>query len=456
MPPRPNQKKPAEEAPKEQPTEALASQLMQVTEEVSKAKQLRNYFQLERDKIAKFWEVSKDDLDNHRAALMNLQADIQEAEEKHAVELKVYQQKVRHLTYQHRVHLQLEREATEQSVRDCVHKHREGVDGQKGARKQIVDQVAEQKTEHYDRVEEKRREDARMLQLQRQEQEKVLRETSDKYERKLKAVAQELELRRKAEIHDVEERTNEHIAALVEKHAAAFGEMKQYHNDVTQDNLELITELKAAVTDMMHNEHNNNNLMSDIAAENRRLNEPLERALKEVESLKGQLSSLKRDQESLHLTRSRLRVVENQYQGLQEKHSKMQEDYAGLEQKKDALLSRFESSLSEVAQVAQHRNRQLQSKLADVQAAVDQKDAQLTAVLQAASLDPAAMDQITAHLEEILETKNRAIKDLHFELAKVAAQHTDVRRAYERKCVAAGLPPLDLDAAGLICTTIHE
>ncbi len=56
------------------------------------------------------------------------------------------------------------------------------------------------------------------------------------------------------------------------------------------------------------------------------------------------------------------------------------------------------------------------------------QDAQLSAVLQAANLQLAALEMVTNQREHLLETKNRAMKDLHFELAKVAQAHEDVVR----------------------------
>ncbi len=50
----------------------------------------------------------------------------------------------------------------------------------------------------------------------------------------------ELELRMKVEIHEIEERKNMHINELMQNHERAFKEMKEYYNDITRENLELI------------------------------------------------------------------------------------------------------------------------------------------------------------------------------------------------------------------------
>jgi hypothetical protein len=60
------------------------------------------------------------------------------------------------------------------------------------------------------------------------------------YEAKLAILEDELDLRMKVEIHEIEERKNEHINELMHNHEQAFTEMKQYQNDITRENLELI------------------------------------------------------------------------------------------------------------------------------------------------------------------------------------------------------------------------
>ena len=57
---------------------------------------------------------------------------------------------------------------------------------------------------------------------------------------KLGRLEDELTLRMKVEIHEIEERKNEHINELMVNHEQAFREMKEYYNDITRENLELI------------------------------------------------------------------------------------------------------------------------------------------------------------------------------------------------------------------------
>ncbi len=70
------------------------------------------------------------------------------------------------------------------------------------------------------------------------------------YEGKLEKLKEELELRLKVEIHEIEERKNQHINDLMKNHEDAFREMKEYYNDITRENLELIKMHKEKLVDI--------------------------------------------------------------------------------------------------------------------------------------------------------------------------------------------------------------
>jgi len=65
-----------------------------------------------------------------------------------------------------------------------------------------------------------------------------------KFEEKYSALERELKLRMKVEIHEIEERKNQHINDLMINHEKAFREMKEYFNDITRENLDIIKQLQ--------------------------------------------------------------------------------------------------------------------------------------------------------------------------------------------------------------------
>merc|ERR1712048_1460685 len=81
--------------------EQLEEYIVRLREELDREREERNYFQLERDKVNTFWEITKRQYEEKKADLRNKDREMEEAEERHQVEIKVYKQKVKHLLYEH-------------------------------------------------------------------------------------------------------------------------------------------------------------------------------------------------------------------------------------------------------------------------------------------------------------------------------------------------------------------
>merc|ERR1719502_1197657 len=88
------------------------------------------------------------------------------------------------------------------------------------------------------------------LQMMRKMFEGNTAELEERCKDKLKQLEADLELRRKVHIHEIEERKNLHINDLMHNHEKAFENMKTYYNDITNDNLKLIRDLKEEVAEM--------------------------------------------------------------------------------------------------------------------------------------------------------------------------------------------------------------
>ena len=436
--------------------ENLAKQLQDVTDALEKAKKLRNYFQTERDRVNKFWEISKKKLECSKYELRNSDREIEEMEEKHQVEMKVYKQKVRHLLYEHKVQLQELQERSEQQLVDCEKSHTSTVVKLKDQKRDLVANHREHQNGHVEDINNERNMARSMLSTQQTHHDKFIYDMQSKYEEKLELLRAELELRRRAETHEIEERKNEHIKELVLKHEAAFHEIKDYYNDITSNNLDLIKSLKEEVANMKKNENYNIKLMYEIAQENKKLKDPLHKAEKEVESLRHQLANYEKDKMSLKNAKSRLSVLESQYAQLEEDHEKKKKQFCTTQEEKDQLVDRFKESLEAMQEHANRRNSTVDEKLQKLKDDVKSKDTHLAGALQAASLEPVALDIVTRKLEDMLETKNRAIVDLHFELSKVQQQHVDVVKSYEKRSCESQIPTLDLRQLGLSRTFILE
>lgn len=62
--------------------------MVRLREELDREREERNYFQLERDKVNTFWEITKRQLEERKAEIRNKDREMEDAEERHQVEIK--------------------------------------------------------------------------------------------------------------------------------------------------------------------------------------------------------------------------------------------------------------------------------------------------------------------------------------------------------------------------------
>ena len=67
----------------------LEAYIERLRTELDREREERNYFQLERDKVNTFWEITKRQLEEKKAELRNKDREMEDAEERHQIEIKV-------------------------------------------------------------------------------------------------------------------------------------------------------------------------------------------------------------------------------------------------------------------------------------------------------------------------------------------------------------------------------
>nr|KAG8541763.1 hypothetical protein GDO81_028287 [Engystomops pustulosus] len=269
-------------------------------------------------------------------------------------------------------------------------------------------------------------------------------EIESKYDKKMRLLRDELELRRKTEIHEVEERKNGQINTLMKNHEKAFSDIKNYYNDITLNNLALINSLKEQMEEMRKKEDRLEKEMADLQLQNRRLTEPLQKARDDVTELHRQLASYEKDKTSLANTKSRLKSTEKELDDLKWEHEVLVQRFQKIQSERDELYNKFTAAIQEVQQKNGFKNLLLERKLQALGDTLEKKEAQLNEVLAASNLDPISLSTVTRKLEDVLDTKNNAIKDLQYELARVCKAHNDLLRTYEAKMKAFGIPVEEL------------
>ena len=182
---------------------------------------------------------------------------MEELEERHQVEIKVYKQKVKHLLYEHQNNVTTLKADAEVALKQQQDEFRRRSGELSKDKRSLKLELKELELAHEDVVRQLKLEQAKVTTMLRQEFEQNGKELQALYEKKMKTQREDLELQRKHEIHEVEERKNTHINQLMKKHDVAFTEIKNYYNDITHNNLDLIKTLKDDVAEMKKKEATN-------------------------------------------------------------------------------------------------------------------------------------------------------------------------------------------------------
>ncbi|XP_075795940.1 dynein regulatory complex subunit 4 [Pelodiscus sinensis] len=426
--------------PEDMGKEQLEEHIVRLREELDREREERNYFQLERDKIHTFWEITRRQLDEKKAELRNKDREMEEAEERHQVEIKVYKQKVKHLLYEHQNNItELKAEGTV-AMKLAQKEHRtQETDLRKDMRTLKVE-LKEQELANEVVVKNLRMKQEEEITRLRSDFERQVKEIEAKYDKKMRVLRDELDLRRKTEIHEIEERKNGQINTLMKNHEKAFSDIKNYYNDITLNNLALINTLKEQMEEMKKREDHLEKEMAEVLLQNKRLTEPLGRARDEVAELQRKLAHYEKDKEALANTKARLKVTQKELKDLQWEHEVLEQRFIKVQAERDELYQKFTKAISEVQQKTGFKNLLLERKLKALSNIVEKKEVQLNEVLSASNLDPSALTMVTRKLEDVLDSKNNTIKDLQYELARVCKAHDDLLHTYEAKLTAFGIP----------------
>ncbi|XP_011148989.1 dynein regulatory complex subunit 4 isoform X2 [Harpegnathos saltator] len=415
-----------------------------ILEEMEREREERNFFQIERDKLRTFWEITRHQLDEARAMVRNKEREKEELEEKHEAELKLYKQKVKHLMYEHQTNLSETKADHLVALKLAQDDHaaqeneliKDKIDLKKAQKEQELSYMNEIRTLKLHNSEEM----SNMMKRFQSEATKM----EQKYEQKLTNQYESLTLKNRMEITEVEERKNTQIADLIKNHEDAFTEMKTYYNDITLNNLSLIKSMQEQMETMKSNEERLKKQVRELTTENKKCSADLKISQETVTELNRQLANYEKDKQCLTNTKRKLSAVTKDLENFKWENEVLELRFEKCQAERDELHSRFVSAIFELQQKTGLKNVLLEKKLEKLSDLLEQREAQISEVLAAAQLDPVAVVTVNKKLEDMLNRKNTAIQELQYELAKVCKAHDDLLATYESKLQEYGIPKTEL------------
>ena len=361
--------------------------------------------------------------------------------ENHSIEVRVYQQKIKHLMFEHQgvdsaMATAKESEASEEAQAHLVREAllRAG----KGDLKERIKSMEESNAEAIRTL---KVQQEKGLARQKEDFRLMLEKLRAKYDGRLETLKADLGLRHKVAVHEVEERNNLHICQLSTAHEDAFAEMRRYYNDITRGNLELITQLKSSIAVANSKAATNQTLVLEIAEENKKLSEPLQQALSERAKLLAELKDAARDKASLAYARTRLGELRTNLASLQSSQTDLEARYAATSAERDDLYNKFEATVRALAEKAEVRSSALEQRIAGAENEHAAAHMAASHLVEAAQLDPIVLAEAGARVEGAVNEKNAALRELQGAVARLRKAHDDAIRTLSVKLVDLGMDP---------------
>ncbi|XP_019110328.2 dynein regulatory complex subunit 4 isoform X1 [Larimichthys crocea] len=393
----------------------LEEHLVLLREELDKEREERSFFQLERDKIQAFWELSKRSLEEMEAELRSRQREREEAEERHRVEITVYKHKLKRVLSEHHNNNTSGLKTNVTTSTSLIqNQHAQSEIGHQKELCGLQVDFREKKLDNEDFIKElKLKHQVELMELANG-YERRLREIEVKYHKKMQSLMEAEGRKRRAEINEFEDRTNSRVVALVEDHDRALRGAEEHHSMIQTKLLEEQKLLKEELAEMKKQHARVYKKLSAAERENKRLNESLQEAQQKLPELRKQLED--NNQAKTAMSRARVKVIEKELSDLTVEHELLLQAFEKVQQERDELLKKQTEVILDVQQKNRLKELLLERKLTALTETLEKKEAQLCAALSASSVDQPAGSSAANKLEEILES-NRVSNNIQCDLA---------------------------------------
>lgn len=403
-----------------------------------------NEYQQQREKLNYFWIVEKKKLEDKRAELRNKDRELQDLEEKHQVEIKIYKQRLKHLLHEHQNEITIKKTEAEMALKMAQDDDREGELDVKEDKRTLNIAVKESALSHEEYMRALKREHDQKTTMLRHEFERKAGEVQKTYDSRMKKTRELLDKRRKEEIKAIEDRKHIMIEQLLADHQKAFADIKNYYNDITHNNLDLIKSLKEEVKELEADERKDQLRLQEKRQENKKLSAPLKRMEEDLIRLRGELNNYEKEKKDMARVKAALLVVESEQTSITWEYETLLQRFNDIKKERDELRANLNESIFDVKQKSAFRGLLLKRKLAALQRVQEEREAQLNEVLARANLEPSILGQARRNVDDVLHRKNAEARQLQAEVSRLQALHEQLQLSIDQKLKEYGLSTAEL------------
>ncbi|KAG8198849.1 hypothetical protein JTE90_015068 [Oedothorax gibbosus] len=255
--------------------EQLESHVYQLQQEVEKEREERNYYQLERDKIQLFWEVTKQQLEEKDSVLQLKNSEIDDVSLSHLAEVKLYKQKMKHIMFECQQHINEKMKEKMSEKLMLEEEHQAKVKCLEKEIDRLQNEISKLNTDYKMAVANQTLQHEEQVSLLHEEYQKKIDDIKIKEATEIGTIRDEMDLKRKEAIQSIESEKDLHIQHLIETHEELFQKMKNYYNDIIKNDILLIKSLKDEKQCFLRKEGNLKDKLKILQMKNDTLSESL-------------------------------------------------------------------------------------------------------------------------------------------------------------------------------------
>ena len=369
---------------------------------------------------------------------------LQDLEEKHQFEIKIYKQRLKHLMAEELNGTTQKKTNAEVVLKEVQDENREAEIKVKDEKRFLSNASRETEFSHEEYVRSLKREQDIKVTMLRHEFERRASEIQNMYEARMKETRDKLDDIRKDKIKGIIDKKQRMINDYIAQHQKALNDIKVYYSDITHNNLDLIKSLKEEVKDFEAEQKKDEQRKNEKAAENKRLSAPLKKSEEEVIRLRAELEEYKKEKKTLKSIKSNLEQVESSKADLLWELEVLQQKFVDLRRERDELRQSFMTSVFDVKQKCSFRGVLLEKKLTAIQMVQQEHEAQLNEVLSRANIDPTLLGRVKGRSGDVLQRKAEEVRKLENEHHRLRMKHTDLIKSVEKKLAQFGLRSAEL------------
>jgi hypothetical protein len=433
---------------------SLRLQARELEKQVQREEDQAGLYQDERQRVNYFWIVAKKELEDKQAELRNKEREMQDLDEKHQIEIKVYKQRVKHLHFQNLDQLTELKKEAEITLKNSEDEHRIDSRELKADIRALKVSMKEQEVRQQEYIRALKKTNNKKATSIRHEHTRITNEIKMKYTHKMLLLRKEMEDKRKAMIQQIEAKKNKAIKDLIDRHDRKYIKIKNYYQEITNTNLDVIKQLKQELQEVRSDDKQKYKDYIKEKNKNSHFMIPLKAIGEEVVKLKEKKTKFIKMKNELYSCKDKILDLDKRYREIEWQYEVKYQQYQYLIKEKEDLFENFHKHIYELHQKTGLKNLILTKQIETIQESIDIKEAQLNELLNASKIDQNQLKDIKSTLEESEKVKNEAIKEIQQELKRIREAHSTMVKTYEGKLSEFGIPVEELGFDPLVPANI--